>query len=336
MNQKQEITISPWTIISAILVLILCYFVYFIRDIIVLFFIVIILAATFRPIVNRWSKKISRVPAVLILVIIAFAIIALLSYVIFPPLVIQFKEFVTSLPDIINRFNFNSSYKDTLIQNAKLLTNNPTAITGSFVSITAGVFGGIFAFVTVLVLTIYLLLEKNGLNKFISNIFPIEKQEAVTSVFRKIAEKIGNWFRGQLLLCLTIGILHFIILVSLRVPYALPLAVIATILEIVPTIGPIVSGVIGMLVALTVSPIVAIIAGILFLVVQQLENSFLVPKIMQRAVGLSPVVIILAILIGAKILGIAGALIAVPIVASLSVIVQDWPTLKKSFDNNGN
>lgn len=334
MKQKFEVTISPWTIISAIIVLILCYLVYFIRDIIVLFFIVLILTATFRPTVNKWEKKIMRIPAVLILIVLAILFIALIAYVVFPPLIIQFKEFITSIPDLINKYHFSENYKKILIDNTKSLANNPSAITGSFINITAGVFGGIFSFVTVIVLTIYLLLEKNGLNHFVANLFPLDSQASILAVTRKIAEKVGNWFRGQMLLCLSMGIVYFIILASLRVPYALPLAVIGAVLEIVPTIGPIISGVLAVLVALTVSPLVAIIVAVLFIVASQLENAFLVPKIMQRAVGLSPVIIILAILIGAKMLGVAGALIAVPIVASLAVIIQEWPVLKKVFDKD--
>ncbi len=335
MNQKHEISISPWSIVSAVLILVLIYFLYFIRDILVLFFIVLILAATFRPIVNRWEKSIYRLPAVLSLIIIAVFIIALISYVVFPPLILQFKEFISSIPDLINRFNFSENYKKVLVDNTRSIANNPSAITGGFINITTGLFGGFVSFITVIVLTVYLLLEKNGINHFVANLFPEERQSSVLNITKKIAEKVGSWFRGQMLLCLCMGIIYFIILSILKVPYALPLAVIAMILEIVPTIGPIISGVIAMLVALTVSPLVAIIAGILFIITSQLENSFLVPKIMQKAVGLSPIIIILAIIIGAKILGIAGALIAVPVVASLSVIVKDWALIKKTFQPNG-
>lgn len=335
MNQKHEITISPWSVVSVVLILALLYLLYFIRDILVLFFIVLILAATFRPIVNRWEKSIYRLPAVLSLIIIAVLIIALISYVVFPPLILQFKEFISSIPDLINRFHFSENYKKVLVDNTRSIANNPSAITGGFINITAGLFGGFVSFITVIVLTVYLLLEKNGINHFVANLFPKERQSSVLNITRKIAEKVGSWFRGQMLLCLCMGVIYFIILSILKVPYALPLAVIAMILEIVPTIGPIVSGVIAMLVALTVSPLVAIIAGILFIITSQLENSFLVPKIMQKAVGLSPVIIILAIIIGAKTLGVAGALIAVPVVASLSVIVKDWASIKKTIEPNG-
>jgi len=295
---------------------------------------VLILTATFRPTANKWEKKIYRVPAVLILIFLAILIIALIAYVIFPPLIIQFKELISSIPDLINKYHFSDNYKKILIDNSKSLANNPSAITGSFINITAGVFGGVFSFVTAIVLTIYLLLDRNGLNHFVANLFPSDSQLSILAVTKKIAEKVGNWFRGQMLLCLSMGVVYFIILASLNVPYALPLAVIGAVLEIVPTIGPIISGVLAILVALTVSPIIAIIVAALFIVASQLENAFLVPKIMQRAVGLSPVVIIMAILIGAKVLGIAGALIAVPIVASFAVIIQEWPVLKKVFDKD--
>jgi predicted PurR-regulated permease PerM len=115
------------------------------------------------------------------------------------------------------------------------------------------------------------------------------------------------------------------------VPYALALAVISGILEIVPTLGPILAGAIATIFALTIDPIKAIFVIILYVIVQQLENNFVVPKVMQKAVGLSPVIIIFAVLIGARLLGLVGAILAVPIAASISVIVQDWSTVKKTI-----
>jgi len=103
-------------------------------------------------------------------------------------------------------------------------------------------------------------------------------------------------------------------------------------LEIVPTIGPIIAGVLATIVAFTDSPIKALIVIVFFIAVQQLENSFIVPKVMQKAVGLSPVIIIIAILVGAKLLGVAGAILAIPIAASISVVLNELPSLRKVIE----
>jgi predicted PurR-regulated permease PerM len=183
-------------------------------------------------------------------------------------------------------------------------------------------------------MTIDLLLDKNGIHLFIKSTISPDQQEPVLSLMKKISEKVGRWFRGQMILGGIIGVLELIGLLIIGAPYALTLAIISAVMEIVPTIGPLIAGTIAVLVTLSVSPLKALLVFILYLVIQQAENSFIVPKVMQKAVGLSPVIIILAILTGAKLLGIVGAILAVPIAASLSVIVQEWPTVKETFKKN--
>jgi predicted PurR-regulated permease PerM len=307
------------------------YLLYLIKDILVLFFVVLILAATFRPVVNKWETKIKRIPAVLLLLLIILMILAFIGYIVFPPLISQITTFVQSLPQIIDRLSFLSSYKTVIESSLKSLTNNVSGITGGFVSVTASVFGGIFAFLTAIAMTIYLLLDKNGFSNFVRSIVPQDSQIAVTELARKISLKVGDWFRGQMLLSLSVAVIDLIGLAIIGVPYALTLALIAGLLDLVPVIGPIIAGVIAALVALSLSPLQAVFVIILFVIVQQIENSILVPNIMKKAVGLSPVVIILAVLIGAKLLGLIGALLAVPISAIISVIIQEWPTVSKAF-----
>jgi len=328
---KFELQISSWTIAKIVVVLLLFYLIYLIKDILVLFFIVLILAATFRPVINRWETKIKRVPAVLLLLLLIFAIMFFASYIIFPPLVKQITALIQSLPDLVNKLHFLGQYKSYTESGIKTLTNNAGNITGGFVSVTASVFGGIFAFFTVIILTIYLLLDKNGFRNFVVSIIPLDSRESIIDVARKMSVKVGDWFRGQMLLMLSVAVLDLIGLSIIGVPYALTLALISGILDMIPVIGPIIAGVIAVLVALSLSPLQTLFVIILYVVVQQIENTVLVPNIMKKAVGLSPVVIILAVMIGAKLLGLIGALLAVPISALISVVVQEWPTIRKAL-----
>lgn len=331
---KTELQISSWTIAKIILVFVTFYLLFLIKDILVLFFVVLILAATFRPIVNKWETKIKRVPAVLLLLLITLAIVAFVSYIVFPPLVTQITAFAQSLPNIVGRLHFLGAYKSYAESGFKSLTNNVGGITGGFVNITSSFFGGIFAFFTAIVLTIYLLLDKNGFRNLVVSVIPIDSRESIIDMARKMSLKLGDWFRGQLLLSLTIAVVDLIGLVIIGVPYALILALISGILEIVPVVGPILSGILAALVALSLSPIQAVFVIILYIIVQQLEGSLLVPNIMKKAIGLSPVVIILAVMIGAKLLGTIGALLAVPASAVISVVIEEWPTIRKAIRKN--
>lgn len=334
MNQTFKLDVSFWTIVKIILIGIFFYLLFMVKDIIALFFIVLILTASFRPVVNKWSRKIGRIPSVLILLIVAVLIIAAVIYLIVPPVVSQSKQLIESIPDLVTRYQFVRDRLPNLQDTLNTFSNNIGSITGGFVSVTVGILGGVVAFFAAIVMTVYLLLDKDSLSLVVKSIVAPDQQAPVLALVKKIAQKVGDWFRGQLFLGFIIGILDLIGLSIIGVPYALTLAILSAVLEIVPTIGPLVSGTIAVLVTLGSSPIKALFVVILYIVVQQLENSFIVPKVMQKAVGLSPVVIILAILTGAKLMGVVGAIIAVPIAASISVVIREWPTIRATFGNN--
>lgn len=322
-----KVDVSVWTIAKVVLVLIGFYILFFIRDILALFFIVMILVAAFDPVINQWEKKIRRGPSVALLFAIIILALAGIIYIIVPPVVTQLTQLVNQLPDLAQKFKNLESYAPSLEKNLSSFSQNLTNITGSFVSITAGVFGGVFSLLTAFVITAYLLIDKNAFSQFAVSIMPTENRDRIIEVFEKIGEKLGSWFRGQLLLGAIIGVVDLIGLAIIGIPYALVLAIISGLLEIVPTIGPIVAGAMAVIVAYTTEPIKAIFVLILYVLVQQLENNFVVPKVMQKAVGLSPVIIIFAILVGAKLLGMVGAILAVPLAASISVIAQEWQNL---------
>ena len=331
MKEKTYLEISSWFIVKALLVLILFYLLFVIRDIIALFIVVLILTATFRPTINKWEKHIKRLPAVLALLIIAILMLAFISYIIIPPVLDQTSQLFANLPYYLTKLSFLKNYSTEIKQNLSSISKE---FTGGVVSFTAGVFGGVISFLTAVIMTIYLLLDRNGLNNFVKSFFPTDQSESIIEVGRKVAHKVGNWFRGQMILGVIIAAVDLIGLLIIGVPFALSLAIISGVLEIIPTIGPMIAGIIAVLVALADAPWKGLAVLILYVVVQQLENNILVPKIMQKAVGLSPVIIILAILIGAKLLGIVGAILAVPVSAGISVIIGEWPVLKMIMRKN--
>ena len=332
MSEKMQFDVSVWMFIKLMLVLITFYLLFVIRDIVALIFIVLVLVATFSPVVKKWAKKIGRIPSVIALLLIIIAVIALVVYMLIPPISDQITQLINNAPAYLEQIKFLKAYAPTLQDSLTTLTSSTGTITQGFISITAGVFGGIITFLTAIVLFIYMLVDEHILKNFVYSLMPPDKKEQVVEVLRKIASKVGDWFRGQVVLGVIVGFVDLIGLLIIDVPYALTLAVVAGILEIVPTIGPIIAGVLAAIVAFTDSPIKALIVIVFFIAVQQLENSFLVPKVMQKAVGLSPVIIIIAILVGAKLLGVAGAILAIPIAASISVILNELPYLRKVIE----
>jgi predicted PurR-regulated permease PerM len=180
----------------------------------------------------------------------------------------------------------------------------------------------IVTFISIAVLTFYLLLERDRLDQLFTQFTPGQRSR-VERVIRKIEDKLGAWLRGQIILSLIIAVLAYIALFALGVPYALPLAIVAGLFEVVPVIGPIISSVPAIFIAYLTSPVTALLTAIAFFVIQQAENHVVVPQVMKKAVGLNPLVVILAVAIGGKLLGIVGALLAVPIAVVIEIVSQD-------------
>lgn len=335
---KTKIEITTWSIVKVILVILGFYVLYMVRSVLALLFVVLVLVATFSPTVDKWSKKITRPGAVLAILLILLGVIGLAISLIIPPLVSQTVQLVQNIPDYIGRVSFIQENMPQIKESIKNLSSQigsiGSGLSSGLISFTTGVFGGMVAMVTGLVLFTYLLLDEKGMKKSLLSFFADNKKERAADIYKKVADKAGNWLRGQMLLGIIIGVIDMIGLLIIGVPYALTLAVISGLMEIVPTIGPIISGVLAALLALSVSPIKAIIVIIWYILVQQLENTLIVPKVMQKAVGLSPVIVIIAILVGAKIYGIVGVVLSVPIAASIMVLVQEWSSVKSLFSQD--
>lgn len=337
MENRVRLDISTGTIIKLILAVLAVWLLILIRDIIVLFFVVLVIVAALGPIIDWTSKYMPRVLAVIIFSIVLLGALVGIGFIIIPPVVNQLTQLAINLPIIVAKFGpLYQSIQSSIVNYQEGLFNASSYLAklGTNVySTTIGFVSGIVAVLTVLVLSFYMLLEQNSIKKFLEQSIPIDSKEKVFEIIKKIGSKMGSWLRGQVLLMIIIGLFDGLALTILGVPYALVLAVWGGLTEIIPYIGPWLGLVPAVLVAFTVSPVKALLVLIIFIVIQQLEAQFLAPKIMSKAVGLSPVIIILALLVGAKLMGILGVLIAVPVAAALAVLVQEWPEIKKLRGN---
>lgn len=331
MGEKIKLDISIGSIVKVIVALALIYLLFLLRDVILILFITVILIAAFYPIVNKWSKKIGKTWAVLALILFFVAITVGFFYIVVPPMIEQLSQLINALPDYLKHFSLFKNYLPNFDSALSSVVSNLSGLTGGFISATTSFVGGVATFLTIIVLTAYFLIDEKVYSSFIETILPAKKNREVRGLFSKISKKVGDWLRGQIILGLVIGIITYIGLSIIGVKYALVLAVITGFLEIVPIIGPIISGTLATLIALTVSPVIALITALFYILIQQLENNIIVPKIMQKAIGLPASIIIIAVLIGGKLLGVVGALMAVPIASVVFVALQEWRTIKSIF-----
>jgi predicted PurR-regulated permease PerM len=329
-NKNLSVEISPKTIFTVLTTIIVLLVLWKIRGIILPLVISVVLMSGFSPLVDWFEKRgINKVVAVAFTYILAISALGLILFTILPPLIIQTREFFQNLPFYINTVseNFNNSNvveinSENVVQ---ILSDRVETVLSEALNLILNVFTGFITFVTVAVFTFYLLLEKDRIKGNIYRLFPHLPKERVTNVVHKIDEKLGAWVRGQFVLMVIIGISTWIGLSLLRIEFALPLAVLAGLLEVVAIIGPIVAAVPAIIIALVQfgSPIPALGVAALYILVQQLENNLIVPKLMEKAVGVHPLAVILALLIGGSLFGIIGAVLAVPVAATAQVIIED-------------
>ena len=320
-----KIEISHKTIFFTAIFIAAIWFVFQIREILYLLFIAFIIMAALRPTVDWLEKR--RVPSVisiLFMYILVFGVFGLSLVGTVPSLVVQFTHLTQALPSFISRvMPYWNIDMNAFSQQIAPLSQN-------LVKLTVSIFSNIVTIVTVLVFTFYLLLERKHMEELLASFMTEETAKRVSLVLKNVEQRMGSWVQGELLLMLVIGIFAYIGLVLLRVDFALPLAILAGLLEIIPTVGPIISAIPAIIIGLASSPVLALSVVLLFFIIHQAENTLIVPFVMKKSVGLPPLLTIIALMIGGKLAGIAGAVLAVPVVLVIQEIIREVFTKPKN------
>lgn len=340
-GKKIHISISTSTIFKVVGILGLLYLMYLVREVIGMVLATIILTSAIGPAVKKLEDiKIPRSLAIILIYLSILSIIGAAVYLIIPPIVNESKELGVNLPRYINKasniiFNLqNYTEQNNWPINLQATINN-TVIglqnsTQNLIKTISNFFGGLFSLFVVLVMTFYLTMEQESLKKSLANFLPTKKRQRLLKIINGVQQKIGWWFNGQLALCFIIFLMTYMSLSVFGLKYALVLAIIAGLAEIIPYLGPTIAAIPAIFVALVHSPILALFILLVYIIIQLVENNILVPKIMQRAVGLDPIVTIIALMVGFKIAGVLGAIVAVPICTALVVVIKDMRTEKQT------
>jgi len=345
-NQKINFEISTNSIIKVLLVLFLIWLIYLIRDVVVILFVSIILVSILEPAVNWLKLKgIPKSLAVVMIYLVLVAVLALIIGLIVPPIGAQIDQLSDSFPvywaKITTEFSVTANFLDKYgiyqsLKTAFQSLNFSQATTGIFSRLQD--FGrGLISSLVILVITFYLLVQENATKRILHSIMPVKYLPYAYQVFSRIQKRLGGWLRGQLLLALIIFLVTYVGLLIIglffgSVKYALILALLAGLFEVVPYLGPIFSGLIAVFLTFFQSPLKAVFVLALFIIIHPLENHLIVPQVMKKTVGLNPVVSITALLIGAELGGFLGVVLAIPIATVLSVFVQDFLDQKKESD----
>lgn len=330
--------------ILVIAIAVSAWFVWQVRSILLILAIGILFGAILDPLINRLRRVgLSRGQALLLLYIAFFAIIGVGVYYVSPLLGRQIANLENSIPEIFENLrnqalnSGNDTFRRTGLrvisqteQAWNNFRNNPNVNPDQAFSFVNTLFGASLSVISSLIVTFYWTVEKVSIKRGFLGFFPFAVRPRAHAIWDEVEYRIGGWARGQLLLMLAVGVISGTVFYLVDLRFWLALGILAGLLEVIPYFGPILAGAVAAAVALTDSPEKAILVIVLVFAIQQLEGAFLVPRIMKHTVGMTPLTVILAVLIGNQLGGPAGSIIAIPIGAAMQVVIT---SLLRSRDN---
>lgn len=335
MKEVREISwVSFWRIAFVVLFLVLLFF---LRSVLVIFIFAAIIAAAFEPVVNWFERRgIGRILGAVFVYLVGLVIVGGILFFLLPIVYQQFLSAIDLIPGysekILNSVigsPFAAGINDIIMSYGGSIIKSSATI----LSVLFNIVGGLASAISILLISFYLLIRREGINDFLRKVIPQGIGAKVVSIWERCLHRFGRWFRTQLLLSVFIGVLVFFVLWALGVKYSLVLGLAAGIFEIVPIAGPIFAGALSAIVAATDSFSLAIWVVISFIVIHQLESNVLVPLTMKKSVGINPVILILGIFAGGKLGGIIGIILAAPVLIILEEVMAEVDNRKvKSGD----
>ncbi|PIQ91886.1 MAG: hypothetical protein COV70_01765 [Parcubacteria group bacterium CG11_big_fil_rev_8_21_14_0_20_39_22] len=368
LSKDINITVSSGTIIKTVVVVTLLAFLFVIRDLVLVVLTSVVIASAIEPITRWFGKyKVSRLFSVIIIYFVGASIVAGLFYYFVPSLLKDTSSLISQIPryvDTVALWNpggvsdigledqkgLVQGISEGIVRSEQVISSGELSIgeavnnvskalnnvSEGFLQAISIIFGGILSFILIIVLSFYLAVQEDGIAKFLRVITPSRHEEYVINLWRRSQIKIGFWLQGQLLLALLVGMLVFLGLTIIGVRNALFFAMLAGVFEIIPLFGPILAAIPAVFVAYTDGGVsLGLITVGLYLIIQQFENHLIYPLVVRKIVGVPPILVILALIAGAKLAGFLGILLSVPVAAALMEFFDDWEK-RKSGENSPN
>jgi predicted PurR-regulated permease PerM len=325
--QTIRIEISYKTIIFTVFFILLLWLLFLIKDVILILFVSTILMVALEPSVRAIEKwRVPRAMAILLIYFLSAALLGIAIAGVIPPLADQTAILISRLPDYFNQMGVLGINREVIANQISRLGSLPTNLLNFIV----GIFSNIITLIVLGVTTFYLLMERRMMEEHFTKFFGKSISKEIMKVVVKVEERLGMWVRGELILMTAVGLLSYLGFRLLGIEFALPLAILAGLLEVIPNFGPMVAAIPAGLAGLAISPIHGLAAISWAFLVQQVENNFIVPKVMQKATGLNPLVVIVSLTIGLRLAGVVGAALAIPAVLVLGIIFSEIISRKTS------
>ncbi|EKE04850.1 MAG: protein of unknown function UPF0118 [uncultured bacterium] len=316
----RKVEISHKTIVFTALFIGSLWFVYYIRDIVLQIFVALLLVSIINPLILKLSKyKVPKIVSILLSYILIFGFLGTAIASILPALIEQTTNLVNSLPRYLQNSDLSKYINEDLVRQ---IMSQLGSVPSQIIKAGFSLFGNILSILTVAIFAFYLLLIRDRFDGNLEFLFGKEKTKGVVNIINTLETKLGGWARGQFTLMFLIGLLSYMGFIILGIPYALPLAMLAGIFEIIPYLGPVIASIPAIILGFSISPFLGFAAVGLAVLIQQLENYVFVPKIMEKSTGVSPIITLISLAVGFRLAGIVGMIISIPIVIIIQTLVQ--------------
>ncbi|OGZ26922.1 MAG: hypothetical protein A2365_02190 [Candidatus Nealsonbacteria bacterium RIFOXYB1_FULL_40_15] len=335
INSEKVLDISWGTILRVSLAIVAFYVLFSIRQILIWFIFALTISLLFNPAINFLNKKkVPRSLAVIFVYVGVFGLLSILIYLVVPIFIDEIQKFIEFLPQYFEKiappltglgfevFENAETFLTALEETLRSMSKN-------IFSALFAVFGGVFSTLFVIVMAIFLSMEERGVEKALILMFPKEYESKVMDVWQKCQKKVSGWFGGRLLGCLFVGVASYIAFLIFGVRYPFTLGLFSGVFNFVPYIGPLFTGIVVFLLVFPVSAIKGILVILTLVVIQQIENNILSPIIMKKLVGLPPVLVLLALVVGGDMWGFLGAILAIPLFGILFEFIKGFLQKRK-------
>ena len=307
--------------------------VYTVRDLLVQVSIAIFVAVSLDPGV-RWliRRGVRRGHAVFIVILFILLLIAGLLWTVIPPLVSQANALTSDFPGYLDRIRKNSPSLSRLESGLGLRSRVdalaqqlPPRLASEAFAFGRRFLGALVSVLLIIVLTIYLMLDLPRLRRGLVRLFPKRHRAGVAGIVNTVVDKVGSYMIGNLLISLIAGVAALIAFSALRLPFALPLAVLVAVTDLIPLIGATIGAVVTVIVAAATTELwpTTVLVGAFFVLYQQLENYIIAPRVLRNTVDIPMIAVLFAALVGGSLIGIVGVLVAIPVAAVVKVIVGE-------------
>ncbi len=328
--------ISTGTIVRAVLVLVGFYLLYVLSNLLLVLLTSIVVASAVEP-ATKWfmGRKFPRMLAVLAVYVVFLLLFGGIFYFFLPPLLKDFSHFFSSLPSYFDFLEQWNPWSDVL-DYQQILTNLTSNFTGGTSTLGAasdavggiartvgGVFHGLLNFILIIVISFYLAVQERGIENFLKIIVPQKNEKYVIDLWYRSQHKIGRWMQGQVILGVMVGILVYLGLAIMGVQHAFLLAIVAAVFELIPVFGPTLAAVPAVLIGFTSSVTLGLMVIAFYIIIQQFENHLIYPIVVRKVVGVPPILVIIALLIGVNLAGFMGVILSVPLAAAIMEFVND-------------